>query len=281
MYHPQGKFGGGGLIMWKLVPAGIALAVLGLAGPAVAGDLDVALPAYKAPAPTPPPFSWSGFYVGGELGGHWGSDRISTAADATLPGFGPAGAAALDAASRVTLNPSGFAGGFDAGYNFAGIGGVWGIEVDINFLSGSASRTLTGIAGLPAADALSNTSQASFLSTYRMRWGIPYQRALFYITGGFALETLKTTDTLARVGLPVQSVSNSTTLPGVAAGFGADFALTPNWWIRAEYLFIDLKTQINTIPATPGNFDDIAVSHEYIDNILRFAVNYKLGGSEP
>jgi outer membrane immunogenic protein len=265
-----------GVVMRKLLPAGVAVATLGLAVPAMAGDLDIAVPAYKAAAPVPIPFSWGGFYVGGHLGGHWGSDVISTATD---PAFGPA--AAIDAASGITLHPRGFAGGLDAGYNFAGIGGVWGIEVDITWLGGSASRTLTGIPGLPAADALSNSSQASFLSTYRMRWGIPYDRALFFITGGFALGTLKTTDTFAQVGLPIQSVSSSTTLPGLAAGFGVDFAVTPNWWVRGEYMFIHLKNSNILIPATPGNADDITVTHEYTDNIFRFALNYKLGGSEP
>jgi outer membrane immunogenic protein len=263
--------------MRKLLPGSVALAMLALVVPAMAGDLDVAVPAYKAAAPMPPPFSWGGFYVGGNVGGHWGSDALSTVTDPNSGGF----AAAVDAASGTTLHPSGFAGGLQAGYNFAGIGGVWGIEVDVNWLGGTASRSLTGIPGLPAADAFSNSARASFLSTFRMRWGIPYERTLFYITGGFALGTLKTTDTMAQVGLPVQSVSTSTTLPGLAAGFGADFALTPNWWLRGEYLFIHLKNANTTIPATPGNFDDIAVTHEYTDNILRFALNYKLGGSEP
>jgi len=260
--------------MRKLLPGSVALAMLGMAVPALAGDLDIAVPTYKAPGPAP--FSWDGFYVGGTLGGHWGRDVISTVTD---PGF--AGALAVDAVSGVTLSPEGFAGGLDAGYNIAGIGGVWGIEVDITWLSGSASRIRSGIPGLPAADALSNSSQSSFLSTYRMRWGIPYNRALFFITGGFAIANLKTTDTFAQVGLPVQTISTSTTLPGLAAGFGADFALTPNWWIRGEYLFIHLKNQVNTLPPTPGNTDSIAVTHEYTDNILRLAVNYRFGGFEP
>jgi outer membrane immunogenic protein len=250
--------------------------MLGVAVPAMAGDLDIAAPAYKAPAPVAPPFSWGGLYVGGTIGGHWGRDTISTVTDA---GF--AGAAAVDVVSGITLSPQGFAGGLDAGYNISGIGGVWGIEVDLTWLGGSVSRTRAGIPGLPAADALSNTAQSSFLSTYRMRWGVPFDRALFFISGGLAIANLKATDTFAQVGLPVQTVSTSTTLPGVAAGLGVDFALTPNWWIRGEYLFVHLKNQINIIPATPGNGDDIAVTHEYSDNIFRFALNYRLGGFGP
>jgi outer membrane immunogenic protein len=268
-----------GVAMRKLLPGSIAFAVLsfglGLA-PAMAGDLDVAMPPYKAAAPMPPPFSWGGFYVGGNLGGHFSRDEITTVTD---PGF--AGAAFVDAASTINMSSHGFVGGLQAGYNFAGIGGVWGVEVDVNWLGGTATRTLTGIPGLPAADALTNSAQLSFLSTYRMRWGIPFDRALVFVSGGFALGTLKTTDTFAQVGLPAQTISTSNFAPGLAFGGGADFAITPNLWVRGEYLFVLLKNTNATIPATAGNADDVAVTHEYSDNIFRLALNYKLSGSEP
>jgi outer membrane immunogenic protein len=262
--------------MRKLLPGSI-LAVLGLAMPAMAGDLEIPgpfpAPPYKAPAPVPIAFSWGGFYVGGHVGYHWGSDQITTASDPAV--------AALDAASGTFLHPHGFEGGGQAGYNIAGIGGVWGVEVDVNGRGGSASRTLTAIPGLPAPDALSNATQAGFLSTFRMRWGVPYDRLLFYITGGFAVGTLKTTDTFAQVGLPAQSISASTTRAGIAAGAGVDFAITPDWWARAEYLFIDMQNFTVVIPPSPAGADSIAVTHSYRDNIVRFALNYRLTAVQP
>jgi outer membrane immunogenic protein len=264
--------------MRKLLPGSI-LTMLGLGASAMAGDLEVPepfpAPPYKAPAPVPSAFTWGGFYIGGNVGGHWGSDKITTAADSDLP-------ATVDTASPVTLNPRGFEGGAQAGYNIAGIGGVWGVEVDVNARGGTASRTLTGIPALPAVDALSNSAQAGFLSTFRLRWGVPYDRLLFYITGGFAVGTLKTTDTFAQVGFPTQSVSASITRAGVAAGAGIDFAITPDWWARAEYLFIDMQDFTTTIPASvPGALDSIMVTHQYTDNILRFAINYRLSTVQP
>ena len=270
--------------MQKLLPGSI-LTMLGLAASAMAGDLEIPepfpAPPYKAPAPAPIAFTWGGFYLGGNVGGHWGSDEIATAAESlALPEAGLP--ATVDAASPVTLNPRGFEGGAQAGYNIAGIGGVWGVEVDVNARGGTASRTLSGIRDLTAADALSNSAQAGFLSTFRMRWGVPYDRLLFYFTGGFALGTLTTTDTFAQVGLPIQSVSASTTRAGIAAGAGVDFAITPNWWARAEYLFIDMQNFTTTIPASaPGAFDSITVTHKYTDNILRFALNYRLTTVQP
>jgi outer membrane immunogenic protein len=114
-----------------------------------------------------------------------------------------------------------------------------------------------------------------------MRWGIPYDRALFFVTGGFAFGTVKTTDTFAQVGLPARTISTSNFQPGGAFGGGVDFAVTPNLWIRGEYIFVLLKNVNASIPATPGNADDVAVTHEYSDNIFRMALSYRLSGSEP
>src|SRR5262249_60071547 len=52
--------------MNKVLLAGIALA-LGT-GVASAADMPVKAP----PAPLPPPFSWTGCYIGGNVGGAWG-----------------------------------------------------------------------------------------------------------------------------------------------------------------------------------------------------------------
>jgi len=48
--------------------------------------------------------------------------------------------------------------------------------------------------------------------------------------------------------------------PGLAAGLGAEYAFTPNWTFRGEYLYI----------AAAGT----GVSKDQL-NLLRFGVNYK------
>jgi len=90
----------------------IAIAAL-IGTPALAADMAV-----KAPPPTPAPVSsWTGWYVGANVGGHWGTDKITTTTDAG-GGFGPDGAAAIDAASPISLRPEGVIGGVQAGYNW-------------------------------------------------------------------------------------------------------------------------------------------------------------------
>jgi len=267
--------------MRKLLPGSMALFALGLSLPAMAGDLEVAAPAYKATPPVVRAYDWTGFYVGGNVGGHWGTDKITTTTDADFEGFGVAGGTAIDAASPATLHPKGFIGGLQAGYNLEGSGGVFGIEVDANWLGGSASRALTNIGVINPLDVLSNTTQATFLSTMRMRWGTTYfsDRSLLFVTAGFALETIKTTDSMGHFGNTViTSIGGSTTEPGLAAGGGFEYAFTDNLSAKFEYLYIAVKNPTPTIPASPGNSDSIAVNHEYSDHIGRFGLNYKLFG---
>jgi outer membrane immunogenic protein len=275
--------GMGAFDMRKLLPGSVALVALCVGIPAMAADLEVGAPgpAYKAVRPVVRAYDWSGFYVGGNVGGHWGTDKVTTVTDPTGL-FGPAGAAAIDAASPATLHPEGFIGGVQAGYNIQGSGGVFGIEVDANWLRGSATQTLTNIPVVAVGDVMTNTTQASFLSTMRMRWGttVLSDRSLFYVTAGFAFGTLKTTDTFGHFGNTViTTTTGSTTEPGLAAGGGFDYAFTDNWSARFEYLYVALKNVGTTIPSTPGNSDSIAVNHDYSEHIARFGLNYKFGGS--
>ncbi|MCJ8142354.1 outer membrane beta-barrel protein [Ancylobacter sp. A5.8] len=84
--------------------AGLGLAAL-LASPAAAADMSYPAPAaYAAPAPV---FTWTGFYLGGNLGYGWGTADFSGDTD-------------------------GFIGGLQAGYNYQTSGPlVIGVETDI------------------------------------------------------------------------------------------------------------------------------------------------------
>jgi outer membrane immunogenic protein len=228
--------------MRKLLPGSVALIAAGLCGmsvPALAADLGIGAPSYKSPVPIMHAYDWTGFYVGGNAGGHWGSDKI-----------------------------------------IEGSGGVFGIEVDANWLGGTASRTLTNISGINASDQMTNSVQGSFLTTLRMRWGttVISDRSLLFITAGFAFETMKTNDTMSHhnpLGV-VTSVSGSTTEPGWVAGGGFEYAITDYRSAKAEYLYIAIKDVNTTIPSTGSFADSIAVTHSYTEQVARFGLNLKL-----
>jgi outer membrane immunogenic protein len=85
--------------MKKSVLGLVAMGAL-IAGPAMAADMPVKAP----PAPVAPAYSWTGFYIGGEVGGGWASETVTivTQSSAT-PGF-PVGFSS-------NRNLSGFLGG--------------------------------------------------------------------------------------------------------------------------------------------------------------------------
>jgi outer membrane immunogenic protein len=285
----------------RKLPGGVALvalgltlvgATLGMTGAAIAGDLELPSAIAATPYKAPPPrlYNWTGFYVGGNAGGHWGSDKFTTTTDAGWadPLAAPAGAEgamSIDAASATTLNPGGFIGGLQVGYNLQGTSGnVFGIEADVNWLGGTASRSLTNIPHIDPPDTMTDSIQASFLSTVRLRWGSTLfsDRTLFFLTGGLAFENLKATDSMGHFNNTViTAVSSNTIQPGVAAGAGFEYAFTDFVSVKAEYLFVYVKHLIPTIPATPNNADGIAVTHAFTDSIFRAGVNFKVSSWSP
>ena len=78
-------------IVRKLYPGGVALAALIFAAPAFAADTGVNAPVYQTPpAASVPPYSWTGFYVGGHVGRAWSRDWTSTFTPLPSPEIGRA-----------------------------------------------------------------------------------------------------------------------------------------------------------------------------------------------
>jgi outer membrane immunogenic protein len=241
----------------------------------------------KARPPAPPPvYTWTGCYLGANVGSHFGSDKITTTSSVNNFGFGfavPAGAAFFDSLTPTTLHPQGYAYGLQGGCNLQLGSFVGGFEADADWLSGSFSRTI--LAGpnpfFAANDYLINSTNATFLSTARARLGVAFNRMLLFVTGGVAFGTVKATDTLGTFnGFGVAVTTTTANRTGWTAGGGIESALTDNILLRAEYLYVDL-----------GRFDaamacqfvcvdaaDTIVHHKYTDNIVRAGISYKFGG---
>src|SRR5438270_13238148 len=94
---------------------GVAVAALTAVGAVAAQAAD--LPTRKeAPAPVfvPPPFTWTGFYVGVNAGGIWASGSRST----TLYNFGLDTGLGSYYPGGLGSGQSGFIGGVQGGYNW-------------------------------------------------------------------------------------------------------------------------------------------------------------------
>jgi outer membrane immunogenic protein len=258
---------------------GAAIAVAGMLSPALAADLPRAAPVYRAPVAPAVLFSWTGCYIGVNVGGHAGRDRVTTAT--SVGNFAAGEAASIDAQSPATLDPAGFAGGGQIGCNYQTGAFVFGGEVDGQWLTGSASRRLAFGAPVTAGDFISNDTRNSWLSTVRGRVGGSFDRVLLYVTGGAAFGGLRTTDTLGTFGGTVLStVETRTTRVGWTVGGGAEFMVAPNWTIKAEYLYVDLGKFDVSIPcvALCASATDTVVTHRYTDHVGRIGINYLFGG---
>ena len=256
------------------------------------------LPTTKGPPPTPvfvpPPFTWTGFYVGLNAGA-----IIRSGSNNNFSIFDPN--AGIDANFIANSFPfgnnggskTGFIGGGQAGYNWQTGSFVLGVVTDFQGTTLSRSFNQTGAPfsgpGVPfglLGDNLTVNAKASldWLGTTRGRVGFvvtPDNRLMIYGTGGVAYGGGSSNFSVfdATTG-SFFSGNPSSTRVGWTAGAGVEYAFTNNWTIGAEYLYANLGSRTITTTANPaaaavfpGVFADAKFS--YNASIIRALVNYK------
>lgn len=231
-----------------------------VAAPALAADL----PVTKAPPDPPAPAClWCGFYVGENVGGAWGSSSISANSGFPVPPFLAVDVGAVSSAASPTIASGGFTGGVQAGYNMQNGNWVWGLEADLDYLGLNGSKsgtfafpsTLPGGAIGPPTMLFSTATKVStdWLITARPRIGYAWDRWLFYVTGGLAIGQEKVSQTITVIAPNVSTNRFSSTRVGWTVGGGVEYALSKQWSLKGEYLYVDLgKTGANGAVLTPA-----------------------------
>jgi len=261
-----------------------SLALGSLIMPAVAADM---APAPYYPAPPPPlipVWSWTGFYIGANLGwaGSSNNNLTNTGTDTGTGGLGSALAAGL-IPGTVGVSHNGFIGGGQIGYNWQ-LGPFWvaGVETDFDGLGGNSSTSVfafPGVAGGAVPFTTTFTSGLDTLGTVRARLGWLWTPALLaYATGGFAYGETKigssfTCPTCAPPAAAVISSSNTAT--GWTVGAGLEWRFAPAWSVKAEYLYVDLGSRSDTITYNYGPTSTLTSTVNERDNIVRAGLNYK------
>ena len=276
------------LILWGV--AGAVLLVAPLA--AEAADMRYRAPVYKS-APTPYPMRsyWAGFYVGANVGYAWGESDVATGVGARGTYFHNAFEVAdVNRIGSGTINPKGFTGGIQIGYNWQTGNFVYGIEADFNAFSLKASRTAsTPYTTSPIATAtVQQEVSTTWLATIRPRIGYAFDNTLIYATGGLAMTTLKHSATFSDNftssigGLAINdafttgSVSKMTY--GWTLGAGVEYAFSRSWSVKAEYLYASLGSVSFDAPLQrPANnlSTVITSSADLTAHIFRAGVNYR------
>lgn len=185
-----------------------AIALLAATGAAAAADLIVEQPMVAA-APVAVG-DWEGFYAG--IVGGLGSGTVDY----------------TDIGAIVAADPSisgGMIGG-TVGYNAQFDSVILGIEADLSWANLNGSRS--------NGAGVTFQSNVNWLGTVRGRVGIDLDPVLLYATAGLATGALTTT--LVGTGGPAYT----STHVGYTVGGGAEFKVTEDVSVKAEYLYTDL-----------------------------------------
>ncbi len=246
--------------MRNLLLSTVALAAL--AGQAFAADLPSRkeAPVYVAPVPV---YSWTGFYVGADIGGSWGNANL------WVPG-GPLG----NTFSHNATNNGVIGGGF-VGYNYQINNFVVGLQGEFDGTGNGNQRYLAPVNGF------GNVYQSSFnqnwIASIDGRLGLAMDHTLFYVIGGVAWDQQSANLTNLTDGYGV-SISNTRT--GYDIGGGIEYAFTNNWTGRIEYRYYNFGTANTTwadLAVNPGTYYRTTLT----DNVIRVGLAYKFGAPEP
>ncbi len=232
----------------------ISLSLLGtvafaaLALPAAAADLPPR-PYAKAPPLPPTPmaqvYNWTGFYIGGHLGGAFTGDN-------SLAG-----------------NGGRFLGGVQLGadYQFAP-NWVAGIEAQYGWLSGNNGGIAFPVGGLASMDTRG-------IGSVTGRIGYTFGPTLVYVKGGYAFSD--SSINVAVAGVPQAVVIDGGKKDGWTVGAGLEYMFAPNWSAKVEYQYYDFgkTTFVAGPPALAG------ASFRNDEHTVKAGVNYRCNWGGP
>jgi outer membrane immunogenic protein len=211
---------------------------------ALAADLPYRKEAPVYTPPPPPAFTWSGVYIGGQVGYGWGTSNVYDQSTG-------------NAASG--LSQSGVVGGAHIGYNYQVSQFVFGLEGDVNGSSESNTQYYsTGSYGV----------RENVDASIRGRIGYAFDRVLIYATGGGAYGNFKTS---YNDGTSYDSFNHGRI--GWTVGGGIEYAIDNNWSVRAEYRYTDYGTVTDWVGDT--------VTQHIRDNRVQVGFSYKFDLFEP
>ena len=278
-------------------PLSSALIVAGsLAATQVAYAADLPI---KAPPVVAPAYNWTGFYVGANIGGGWGTRDVDFTSNDPLSLIVLTFFSASGGSAPTSLKSSGVLGGLQLGYNWQ-FNRSWllGLETDFDWsgIQGSTSNSFVG--GVGGGHVNNEDEHIKWFGTVRARLGyLPTDNFLAYVTGGFAYGKVEHSGSYAFTGVPVTGLvggfsfncnvgatclagSLSEVATGWTLGGGLEYALWQKWTVKAEYLYVSLdgksvtETALIFVPGTSPSSLNANYSRTNF-NVARVGVNYR------
>jgi outer membrane immunogenic protein len=249
--------------MKRTLIAGVALLAFGT-GLANAADMPVKAP--PAPIYAPPIFTWTGFYIGGNIGAAWAQSEWHDSL------FGLNWGRTSDA--RFI-----YGGQIGFNYQFAGSNFVIGAEAQGDWL-GSDGGGVTRVG--PLGHGFNIVSNDTRIATLAARFGFAADRALFYAKagGGWVANNGFTVTDLTTGQVFVGDTGR--TLSGWMVGAGIEYAFTDNWSMKFEYDYIGLGGRSFTLPGLviPALAGDTITSDHNVQ-LIKLGINYRFGWGGP
>ena len=285
--------------MRKLLLLGMStFAAVMLGGAAQAADMPL-----KAPPPAAPVmYNWTGFYIGGHIGGAWadlnGNDRFDH--------FDRNNCFTNDFVVCFDDNGFGrnrgrFIGGGQIGFNYQINQWVWGVEGQISAIGSNNDDDACGFVTIDggARDHLFRCgNRGNWIATIAARLGVTFGQTgnwLLYVKGGGAFADsrfgLRLRDDCAAVFDAVIcnpnnfafNNNNDDTRTGWMIGAGLEYGAWGNWSWKLEYNFMDFGSR--TL-----HFDNLMVTcvdctlRRDLDfdlrvNVVKFGLNYRFGAA--
>ena len=250
----------------KTLIAGVAFMALGTA---VAGAAD--LPVRAPPPPPPPVFSWTGFYIGANIGGAWSNNNWNDTF--FLTNF------------NNSAHNSVFIGGGQIGGNYQigqfVIGGEWDFDWAAN--NNGAGVFIPGVGNIVV------TNNNRWITTVAARFGYAFDQLLFYGKAGggwVGNNNLTVTNLTTGVSLTCGTFTNLTNCGnntgGWLVGAGVEYAFANNWTVKFEYDYLGLGNRTFVIPATaPLLAGDTFISNNRNIQMVKVGVNYLFNWGAP
>jgi outer membrane immunogenic protein len=206
------------------------IALIALVSPAISADLGQV---YNASAPVMPIWNWTGCYVGGQIGGLWGSSEKWIVRTPGGDFFGQ---------SLGGHDVDSWIGGVQAGCDYQVAGVVFGIQGDYGWTEAKGSHASAREFGV------AYHSEIKALTSVIGRIGYAWNRVLGYVKGGVAWERDNYSASTILVGT---AYTASDTRPGWTIGAGGEYAITKFLSGFVEYDYYDFGTSDIRFYAAP------------------------------
>ncbi len=203
-------------------------AALGIAitGSALAADLPL-----KAETPLAARFTWTGCYLGGQLGGAFAHNNITDPAQLVQDSF--LGAGSTTGVATASSSADGVLIGGQIGCDYQ-LAPSWVVGVE-GAAAGSTMKSSTTV-GLPLGnpDTAMVQARTDFLASVTARIGYAFDNVLLYARGGGAMagDRYDVAGSFAGAAFGFEGLE---TRFGWVAGAGVEWAFSPHWSANLEY----------------------------------------------